>query len=55
MVGSLTGVVENMISYWYEGNVYIKTSDFPPIQEKMGGVIIGFRGTKVLYYKLIII
>ena len=39
--------IENMISYWYEGNVYIKTSDFPPIQEKMSGVIIGFRGTKV--------
>ena len=36
-----------MISFWYEGNVYIKTSDFPPIQEKMSGVIIGFRGTKV--------
>lgn len=39
--------VENMIAYWYEGNVYIKTSDFPPISEKIGGVIIGFRGTKV--------
>ena len=39
--------IENMVSYWYEGNVYIKTSDFPPIQEKMSGVIIGFRGTKV--------
>ena len=39
--------IENMVSYWYEGNVFIKTSDFPPIQEKMSGVIIGFRGTKV--------
>ena len=39
--------IENMVSYWFEGNVYIKTSDFPPIQEKMSGVIIGFRGTKV--------
>lgn len=39
--------LENMISYSYEGNVYIKTSDFPPISEKMSGVIVGFRGTKV--------
>ena len=39
--------VDNMISYWYEGNVYIKTSDFTPISEKMSGVIIGFQGKKV--------
>ncbi len=39
--------IDNMISFWYEGNVFIKTSDFDPICEKMTGVIIGFRGTKV--------
>ncbi len=39
--------IEDMISYWYEGNVYIKTADFPPSYEKMNGVIVGFRGTKV--------
>ena len=39
--------IEDMIAFWYEGNVFIKTSDFPPIKEKMTGVIIGFRGTKV--------
>jgi intraflagellar transport protein 122 len=39
--------IEDMISYWYDGNVYIKTADFPPIAEKMNGVIVGFRGTKV--------
>ena len=44
---SFNSDIDNMISYWYEGNVYIKTSDFPPIKEKMTGVIIGFRGTKV--------
>lgn len=39
--------IEDMISYWYDGNVYIKTADFPPLAEKMNGVIVGFRGTKV--------
>jgi intraflagellar transport protein 122 len=39
--------IEDMLSYWYEGNVYIKTSDFHPISEKMNGIIVGFRGTKV--------
>jgi intraflagellar transport protein 122 len=39
--------IEDMICYWYDGNVYIKTADFPPLAEKMNGVIVGFRGTKV--------
>jgi len=39
--------IEDMISYWYGGNVNIRTSDFPPLAEKMNGVIVGFRGTKV--------
>lgn len=39
--------IEDMISYMYDGNVYIKTSDFPPMSEKMNGIIVGFRGTKV--------
>lgn len=39
--------IEDMISYWYDGNVYIKTADFLPFAEKMNGVIVGFRGTKV--------
>ncbi len=39
--------IEDMISYWYDGYVYIKTSDFPPTSEKMNGVIVGFRGSKV--------
>ncbi len=36
-----------MLCYSYEGNIYIKTSTFPPISEKMTGVIIGFKGTKI--------
>ena len=44
---SFNSDIDNMIAYWYENNVYIKTSDFPPIKEKISGVIIGFRGTKV--------
>lgn len=39
--------LDNMIAYWYDGSVYIKTAEFAPISEKMNGVIIGFRGTKV--------
>jgi len=39
--------IEDMIAYWFDGNVYIKTADFPPLAEKMNGVIVGFRGTKV--------
>jgi intraflagellar transport protein 122 len=39
--------VEDMIAFWYESNVFIKTADFPPTSEKMNGVIVGFRGTKV--------
>jgi len=44
---SFNSDIEDMISYWNEGNVYIKTADFPPLAEKMNGVIVGFRGTKV--------
>jgi intraflagellar transport protein 122 len=39
--------IEDMISFWYDGYVYIKTSNFPSTSEKMNGVIVGFRGTKV--------
>lgn len=39
--------IEDIISYWYDGNVFIKTADFQPTAEKMNGVIVGFRGTKV--------
>ncbi len=35
----------------YETIVYIKTSDFPPIKEKISSVIIGFRGTKVFIFQ----
>ena len=36
-----------MICYSFEGNIYIKTSTFPPISEKMSGAIVGFKGTKI--------
>ena len=38
---------EDIISYCYEGNVYIKTENFPPNVEKMNGAIVGYNGTKV--------
>lgn len=44
---SFNSEIEDMIAYWNEGNVHIKTSDFPPMSEKMNGVIVGFRGSKV--------
>jgi intraflagellar transport protein 122 len=44
---SFNSDIEDMIAYWYDGNVYIKTGDFAPTYEKMNGVIVGFRGTKV--------
>lgn len=39
--------LESVVSYWNEGNVYIKTEDFPHNIEKMNGIIVGFKGTKV--------
>jgi len=36
-----------MICYGFEGSIFIKTSTFPPISEKMSGAIVGFKGTKI--------
>jgi intraflagellar transport protein 122 len=47
---SLNWDIEDMIAYWYVGNAFIKTVDFPPTYEKINGVI-GFRGTKVFFYR----
>ena len=39
--------VDEMICYSYEGNIFIRTSTFTPVSEKMSGAIIGFKGTKI--------
>ena len=39
--------IDDIISYFYDGNVYIKSGEFSPTSEKMNGVIIGFKGTKI--------
>ena len=39
--------LDDILTYWNEGNVYIKTEDFPPNIEKMNGVIVGYKGTKI--------
>ena len=44
---SFNSDIEDMIAYWYKGFIFIKTSDFAPIKEKVTGVIIGFTGKKV--------
>lgn len=44
---SFNSEIEDMIAYWNDGNVYIKTADFPAISEKMNGLIVGFRASKV--------
>lgn len=44
---SFNSDLEDLVSYWYDGNVYLKTGDFPPTCEKMNGVIVGYISTKV--------
>ena len=44
---SFNSEIEDMIAYWNDGNVFIKTADFPSVSEKMNGLIVGFRGSKV--------
>ena len=39
--------IEDLVAYWYDGNVFLKTGDFPPSCEKMNGVIVGYVSTKV--------
>ena len=39
--------IEDLVSYWYDGNVYLKTGEFPPTVEKMNGLIVGYVCTKV--------
>lgn len=39
--------IDEMICYSFEGTIYIKTSTFPAISEKMSGAIVGFKGTKI--------
>lgn len=39
--------IEDIISYWNDGNVYIKTENFPSNIEKMSGIIVGYQGTKI--------
>ena len=39
--------IEDLICYCYEGTVFVKTSSFPAILEKISGVVVGFKGTKV--------
>ena len=44
---SFNSEIEEMIAYWYKGFIFVKTSDFAPIREKLTGVIIGFWGKRV--------
>ena len=39
--------IEELICYCFDGNVYVKTSAFPSLTEKISGVVVGFKGTKV--------
>lgn len=39
--------IEDVICYYNEGNIYIKTENFPPSIEKINGLIVGYKSTKI--------
>jgi intraflagellar transport protein 122 len=39
--------IEELICYSFDGSIYVKTAAFPSISEKISGVVVGFKGTKV--------